>query len=345
MAEPRLALVTGATGFIGGHLAQRLLAEGWRVRVLVREPERLVWELRETCELATGDLADLEVLRHAVRDVQVIFHCAGNVHTWDTWEAYYAGNVQGVDNLLSAILAENPGLARLVHLSTVDVYGFPPHPCDETCTPTGGHFGYGASKWQGESLLRQTCDRADIPYTVIRPGNVIGPGSQFITRIGDELKSGLMLKVGSGRAHAGMLYIDNLLDRLLWVAQAEQAIGRCYNVRDACDVTWGEFLTRFRAAIGGRGLIIDLPFFLADAVAWLLENLHRAFLPCREPLLHRLLVRIFGRTCGHSAARIRADSGLADRIGFDEALERSVDWYLHEKKSRRTRPLSRSPGA
>jgi hypothetical protein len=74
--------------------------------------------------------------------------------------------------------------------------------------------------------------------------------------------------------------------------------------------------------------VVNLPFAAADALAILSEGGYRVFLPGREPLLHRLLVRLFGRTCGHSAARIRAESGLVGRVSFDEALERSVRSYL-----------------
>ena len=92
-------------------------------------------------------------------------------------------NVLGVKNLMNAIAKENPGLSRLVHLSTVDVYGFPVSPCDENCKTTGSGFGYGETKLLGESLVREFGDKSNIPYTIIRSANVIGPSSQFITRV------------------------------------------------------------------------------------------------------------------------------------------------------------------
>lgn len=327
-ASGPLALVTGATGFIGGRLAERLVAAGWSVRLFVRNPDRLAGPLRAVCELVVGDLLDGDVVHRAVRQVNVIFHCAANVSTWDTWEAYYNANVRGVQKLMQAVSNENPGLARLVHLSTVDVYGFPETPCDETCKTTGSNYSYGKTKLLGESLVRAQSEQNGIAYTIIRPANVIGPGSQFIARIGRELQSGIMLTVAGGHINAGLVYIDNLVDYLLWAALAVQARGECYNVRDDYDVTWATFLRRFRTAIDGKGILVNLPFPVADAIARGFEIFHKGFAPAREPLLHPLLIRLFGRTCGHSSEKIRQASGRATAIGFDEAMQRSCQWYL-----------------
>lgn len=333
-ASKSVALVTGATGFIGGRLAQKLVEEGWSVRLLVRDPDRLAASLRSVCDLVVGDLLDADAVGRAVRDAKIIFHCAANVRTWDTWDSYYNANVLGVQNLMQAIRKENPGVARLVHLSTVDVYGFPITPCDETCKTTGSDFSYGKTKLLGESLVREQSEKAGIPYTIIRPANVIGPGSQFIERIGRELKSGVMLKVAGGRTNAGLVYIDNLVECLLWAASATRAQGECYNVRDDYDVTWATFLERFRTAIGGKGIIVNLPYPVANAIACGFETFHNRLIPAREPLLHRLLVRFFGRTCGHSAEKIRRDSHCAMQVGFDEAMTRSCRWFMESHASR-----------
>lgn len=323
-----VALVTGATGFIGGRLAERLVADGWPVKLLVRNPDRLAPSLRHAKEIVVGDISDEDAVVRAVRDTDVIFHCAANVSTWGDWESYYSVNVLGVQNLLQSIARENPGLSRLVHISTVDVYGFPEFPCDELCKPNGGNFGYGETKLLGESLVRNFGDEAGISYTIIRPANVIGPGSQFISRIGHELKSGIMLTVDGGHTNAGMLYVDNLVDYLIWASGAAKAHRQCYNVRDAYDVTWADFIREFRHRIGGRGLIVNLPFSIADTIARGLEAFHKLLFPATEPLLHRLLVRFFGRPCGHSSEKIRCDSGFVGAIGFNEAMDRSCQWFL-----------------
>lgn len=329
-ALSKVALVTGATGFIGGRLAERLIEEGWAVRLLVRDAAKLAAPLRGA-DIVIGDLADKMALNRAVEGVSVIFHCAANVSTWDTKDAYYAANVLGVTNLLEAIALKAPGILRFVHISTVDVYGFPEKPCDEQAptAPTG--FGYGDSKRLGEKAVQGFCAHHGIAYTIIRPANVIGPKSQFILRIGQELQSGIMLTIDKGSTNAGITYIDNLIAYIIWASRAPKAAGQCYNVRDAYDVSWSEFITIFRKQLRGWGFVIDLPFGMADMLSRLIEAFYRVCLPSREPLLHPLMIRLFGRTCGHSAAKIRSDSGVKEQIGFDEAMARSAQWFLEER--------------
>ena len=295
---------------------------------MIRKPSALSNELRQRCDIIVGDLADVDALSRAVSGVAVIFHCAANVNTWDRWEAYYQANVVGVQNLLQAIATSNPQLKRLVHVSTVDVYGFPDSPSSELGATSGAGFGYGESKLAGESLVRRTGQELGIPFTIIRPTNVIGAGSQFIERMGDALNSGLMLTVDGGRVNAGLVFIDNLVDFLLWAASSEVAQGECYNVRDPYDATWSEFITRLRMAIAGRGYVINLPFWLAMRVASVMAGTHKLFGLPGEPLLHPLVVHIFGRTCGHDASKIRAHSTMPDGVGYEQAMTISADWFL-----------------
>jgi nucleoside-diphosphate-sugar epimerase len=326
------ALVTGATGFIGERLASRLLYRGWALRVLVRDPARLLPALSARCGVVGGDLRDPASLRAAVEGVDVVFHCAANVRTWDSWAAYREANVEGVENLLNAI-ASTGRTVRLVHLSSVDVYSFPVEPCGEDVALSETEFAYGRSKQMGEAVVRRIGDEKGIPYTIIRPCNVIGPNSPFIVRVGHGLRSGLMLKVDGGGANCGFVYVDNLVDSLIWAAQSEQAIGQTYNVRDGFDVSWTTFLDRLRKGIGGRGLIISLPFAWADALAGLFERLHRLLGLKGEPLLHRLIVRLFGRTCGHSVDKLRAHGGMVGTVGFDEAMTLSAAWFKVNNKT------------
>jgi nucleoside-diphosphate-sugar epimerase len=324
---PGPVLVTGATGFIGGQLTERLIAGGVRPRLRVRDPSRLKPEILAAADLIVGDLADMAALRLAVRNIGTLFHCAANVNTWDRWVNYRAANIDGIRNLLQAMAHEGMPRGRFVHLSSVDVYGFPPLACHESAPADGGAFGYGRSKALGEQELREGAARLNLSYVILRPTNVIGPHGQFVRRIGDELRSGLMLKIDHGRADCGFLYIDNLLDCMLWAATASSAAHQCFNVSDPEPVSWARFIADLRAGIGGRGVVLNLPCVLADAVAMALEIPWRVLRLRNEPLLHRLLVRIFGRTCGHETSRLAAAGAPLGGVGYAEAMRRSAAWY------------------
>ena len=324
-------LVTGATGFVGRRLVERLIAMGAGVRLLVRRPENLPPQLSAECEVIVGDLDNPASLDAAVAGVGVVFHCAANVRTWDEWPAYEATNIRGVEDLVCAVVRCNPGLQRFVHLSSVDVYGFPVAPVDETAILDKVDFAYGESKRQGELCLRRIAQQHEIPYTILRPTNIIGPRSPFIERIGNELMSGLMLTIDGGNVHAGLLHVDNLIDYMHWAAFSELSANETFNVRDRCDVSWGRFIDDLRALIGGRGRVIDLPFFAANVAAHALAMPYRALPLTGEPMLHPLIVRIFGRTCGHSADKLWSVSNITGKVTYEQAMAESAAWFLGGK--------------
>lgn len=321
-------VVTGATGFIGARLAERLIEAGQRPRLLVRDPAKLRPTLQTGADVIIGDLTAPASLVPALRGAGTLLHCAANVSTWDKWPAYEQVNVHGVRNLLSA-LDQVGGLAgRLIHLSSMDVYGFPPTPQNEDAPATGGPFGYGRSKALGEGLLRDAAACSGLDYTIFRPGNVIGPHSQFIRRLGDELRASLMLKINHGSADFGFLYIDNLIDALLWAAEAPAASRQCFNIRDPLSINWARFLADLKTGIKGRSLVLDMPFGISEMAARVMELPWRILPLPGEPLLHRLLVQIFGRTCGHDVSRLTQAGAPLGRVDYSEGMKNAITWYM-----------------
>lgn len=324
MSDSPLALVTGASGFVGSSLAHRLLGDGYQVRLLLRRPEAAPLQLRERCEIFHGDLNNASVMQQAVKACDYVFHCAANANTWDTLDNYEAANLRGVHSLLLALSRNNLSLKRLVHLSTVDVYGYPDTASDEQSATRKTGYGYGDSKLDGETLLRSYGNAHNIPYVILRPTNIIGPGSQFIEQIDEALRTRSMLTIDRGSANAGLVYIDNLIDYMLWSAKSDAALNNTYNVRDDYDVNWQEFITRLQQLTGNESSVRNLPYRAAKLTASILETLYRMGGRTTEPPLHRLLVDMFGKTCGHHADKIRSASGFQSAIGFDEAMALSV---------------------
>ncbi len=236
-------LVTGATGFIGGHLTRRLRRDGYGVRCLVRagSDAARVQDLRALgAEIVVGDLSDAESLLRAAQNADAVVHCAAMVSDWGTVQEITAANVEGTRGLLAAAVAA--GVRRFVQISSTDVYGYPGRvgaaaasgvaPTDRTgggptrAPPTR------ASVAALPQLVRpdQADGRARAAAGRARPRAGVGdpaPGDRLWPRLtrGDPrdraaLRAHNMLLIGGGRADAGLVYVGNLVDAIVLALRA-----------------------------------------------------------------------------------------------------------------------------
>src|SRR5271166_5264412 len=170
-----MVFVTGATGFLGSHVAQALAARGEPVRLLVRRPERARWLEKLGARCVAGDLSSEAALAAALKGCRCVIHCAARASDWGTWEDFREANDYGVGRLLKA--CESASLERFVHISTTDVYGYPDRDgLDETTPLRDRGLAYNSSKISGERRVWAALD-AGLPVTVIRPGCIYGPRS------------------------------------------------------------------------------------------------------------------------------------------------------------------------
>lgn len=185
-----LALVTGATGFVGSHLVEELLARGWRVRCTVRSTSSLRWLDGRAVESVTADLLHARGLSAAADGVDAIFHVAGLLRG-DTWAEYLAGNRDTTRNLLDA----SPRVPRFVHVSSLAVCGPSPDGTPMTeesgCAPISM---YGRSKREAE--LEVWKRRGERAVTVIRPPVVYGPRDEGLSDLYRALAAGIQPVIG-----------------------------------------------------------------------------------------------------------------------------------------------------
>jgi nucleoside-diphosphate-sugar epimerase len=317
-------LVTGATGFIGGHIARRLAADGRPVRALVRATSDTSG--LAGVELAVGDLADADSLRRATEGCSTAIHCAALVSDWATVEEIAGTNVAGTARLLDACRAA--GVRRLVHLSTTDVYGHPGVPgVDETRPPGPVRNWYARTKLAAEALVRD----GDVPAVIVRPATVFGPGSvDVVGQIADAVIGGHMILIAQGRANAGLAYVDNVADLVVLALDHPDAAGATFNATDGLDVTWRRFVADLAAGLDGTPARWSLPYGLAEGIGFGLEHAYRLArrttgltLP---PLLSRQAVQVMGITQDFAGARARERLGWTPRVGYAQALQATLAW-------------------
>jgi len=334
LSEKATCLVTGATGFVGGHLAERLVREGYRVRCLVRETsDRSRLEALDV-ELTDGDLTDARSVIAAAEGCRFVFHCGALVSDWATIEEIERVNVAGTRNVLVAAAATN--VERSVHVSTTDVYGYPGRRgIDERYVPAGFSNWYSQTKRAAEAEVRRVERERGLNVVILRPATVYGPRSDDV--VGDmarAIRGRQMLLVDGGRAVAGLLYVENLVDAALLALQGNAPLGEAFNLTDGLDITWKRFLGDLAGGLGYPEPRLSLPYPVAFSTAFALEHgyrlARRAARVKTRPLLSRQAVHVLGRDQDFSNRKARETLRWTPRVSYQDGLAATVKWLREE---------------
>lgn len=326
--SPMRILVTGATGFIGGHLARYLVAHGHHVRALIRReapelPERGV-------ELILGDVTNVDTLRPALRGVDVVFHLAAVRDVWGAPEALYRQvNVEGTRSLLDA--AAESGVQRFVYCSSVGVARYPGNlAADETLPyskPTSQVL-YHRTKAQAEQMA------LDAQAIVVRPVITYGPGDEngFVTRLIALLAQGRFMGIGNGRNHVDLVYVDDLIAGML-AALEKGAPERVYILSGTAPIQMRVLLDEICKLLGRKPPRLSIPTPVARLAGWGMEMLWKGVLnPLgwndHSPFITRDKVATLTVDRGFSHKRASLELGYQPQIDYGEGIQRTLDWIL-----------------
>ncbi len=321
-----IAMITGASGFIGGRLRERLLRQGGDVVALRRPRSPEPTEGRS----AVVDYADLGALTELMAQERpsYVFHVAGATKGV-SYEDFQRANVMPTENLLAALTRARVTPKRFVLVSSLAAYGpapAPDQPMREDMPPAPIEH-YGKSKLEAERVLER--DDA-IPYTIIRPGGVYGPGDVDYFELFKQVEKGLTVYFGNRHRWFSAVHVDDVVDAILQAAVSENAIGRGYFICDGHPVSWEQFQQRL-IALSGRTKVreLDLPGFLVPLAAVggeLLTTLDK------KPRMLNRQKAIMGKqkawTCTHDAAQ--RDFGYAPTFDLDAGILQTFEWYRRE---------------
>lgn len=323
-------LVTGATGFVGSHVAEVLVARGNRVRTLARASSDTSFLDRLGVEVVRGDVTNPESLPSALDGVQVVIHCAAKVGDWGPVEEYRRVNVEGLRTLLEAV--KDRPIERLVLVSTLGVYeARHHHGTDESEPLPREHIdGYTQSKVEAEALALEYHRRHGVPIVILRPGFVYGPRDRTVLpRIVERLKERSIIYIAGGRHALNTTYARNIADACVLAANHPQAVGEIFNITD------GEFVSKrrfFETIADGLGLkrprsFPPVPIWLARLLANQRERKFRRENRPHPPRITQAQLKFAGLNLDFSIAKARTKLGYSPRVLFDEGMKNALDWY------------------
>lgn len=326
---PHTYLITGATGFVGSHVAEALAARGEPVRALVRQGSDTALLEKLGVTLVRGDLTNPDALANAVDGVDVVVHCAAKVGDWGHVDEYRKVNVDGLRLLLDAVRSRP--LHRFVHISSLGVYAARHHyGTDETEPLPDNHIdGYTQSKVETEKLALDYNRKYGVPVAVLRPGFIYGPRDRSILpRLADRLREKSVIYIARGKYALNTTYVGNLVDAILLAIDNPAAVGEVFNITD------GEFVSKrrfFEAVADGLKLPrpkMSVPVFLARFLANWRERVFRRRNKPHPPRITQAQLKFAGLNLDFSIAKARQKLGYTPRVHFEHGMKLALESFL-----------------
>ncbi len=324
----RRVLVTGGTGFVGSHLVERLLRNGFSVTCLVRDLRHLRWLEGLNVQLTQGDCTQPESLAAAVQDVSLVFHCAGltkAIHARD----YYLVNHLGTKNLLEACARHNPGIDKFILVSSQAAAGpsLDGRPVGDgnTSHPVSD---YGRSKLLAEEEGRGYKDR--LPVVILRPTSVYGPRDVDVYELFRWSSRGLTLEMTGGDRYLNLCYVEDLTAALLLLAECKTESGSAYFVAENRSYSWSEFRALLLSTGGVKARTIKIPYAVAYMIG-IVSEIGSLFTK-RPALANRQKVREAAQRywlC--DVGKIENDLCFRAEYPLQKGLELTWKWYRKNK--------------
>ncbi len=318
------ALVTGGAGFVGSHLTELLLREGFEVSVLTRKSSDIKWFEGLDVKIYDCGFFDGEGLREAVKDKDYVFHVAGVVRAKNS-EDFYNGNVQTTKNLIEALLDVNPNLRRLLVVSSFAANGPAENSsgAKEEDTPNPITH-YGKSKLEEEKLVRNYMDK--LPITIVRPPAVYGPRDTDIYLVFKAYKSGLMTFVGFDKKLVSLVHVKDLVRGIYLAAISEKSIGETYCIGSDKFYTWEEVAEVLKNVFGKKALKIRLPHWLVY-VSGAVSQFFSIFKKRPSTFNFEKAKDFVQKYQICDISKAEKELGYKPEISLEEGIKETIDWY------------------
>jgi dihydroflavonol-4-reductase len=322
------AFITGATGFVGSHLVDRLLEKGYDVFCLVRKTSNLQWLKDKNIHLVEGDLFSNDVLAATIKDMDYIFHVAGVVKSKDK-AGFEKGNFLATKNLLELTLKNNPNIKKFIHISSGAVCGPNPDdkPMDEKYEPKPKTT-YGITKKMAEDEVIKFKDK--LPVVIIRPPAVFGPRDTEIFIYFKTFAGGLNSVIGFKEKYLSLIYVDDLVNGIILAAEKNTASGSIYFICSDKEYNWNEIGNTTSKLLGKKAIKLRIPHWLVYTVGAIAQSFS-IFSKKAATLNLEKCFDITRKKWVFSNEKAKKELGFKEQFSLEESFGKTIDWYKEMK--------------
>jgi nucleoside-diphosphate-sugar epimerase len=316
-------LVTGATGFVGGHLVELLVRHGHEVKALARQTSDTSFLKKLSVEIVGGDIRDEAAMKQAMAGCQCVYHLAAKT-TKDrlSKKDYYAHNVQGTKNVAQAAL--DAGVSRLVYASTIGVYGTVRNSSiDENTVPNPDSY-YRETKLGGEKEVLRFHRESGLPIVVARLGSVYGPGSCNWLGLSRKILKGNFRIIGTGENYDHMAYVDDLVDGIRRCGEAKDVAGKTYIITGPQPAMLRQVLEIIAEELGADTFLDSLPVAPFRVYQQLCAFVYRSF-GIQLPRSH--YYDLFLGSHIFRVTKARDELGYFQNVSLRDGFRRLLGWY------------------
>ena len=332
MSTTGTAYVTGATGFIGSHLVERLLEEGWEVRALARASSDTSQLEKPGVTLVRGDLTDGPAALAAGLDGAThVFHCAAQVDDWGPRQRMIDVNVGGLGNLLDALTPRD--VRRFVFLGSVVVYGMGDQvDLDESAPFVETGDNYNHTKIACEHMLWTFARRTGLPAVSLRAPYVYGARDrQFFPRVCATLRDGEWVYLSGGRMPFTLACVQNVVEACMLAATRDEAVGEVFIITDGESITRREVVEILCDEMGYVRPTKSVPRRVARALCPVFEGMAKLFGAKEPPRINRFRYKFAGARLTFDISRAREVLGYEPKCDMREALRATARWFRENR--------------
>jgi nucleoside-diphosphate-sugar epimerase len=327
MSNPRV-LITGATGFLGGALARRLVSEGWTAAGMGRN-RKLGSDLEfNGVPFLQGDLSDRSTILHVIQDYDVVVHIAGMSTPWGKRKDFHRANVEATSHIVETCIAHQK---HLVHVSSTSVYfdfrerlnirESDPLVISPSCE-------YAASKIAAEQVV-EAGNKRGLSSVILRPRGIFGPGdTAILPRLLRLLEAGHLRIVGDPQAVTELTYVDNVVEALILCIQPpENALGKCFHVTNGEPVKTWELVADIAKRLNLPPPSSRVSEGVALTFARGVEFLWRLLALKSEPPVTAYSLGLLTTSLTFDLTEARNILGYSPQISMKEGLDRTLEWW------------------